>query len=180
MTISDFVADLRAPTPSAAAELAVYDFEQLMDKLAVYQSTLTHALQVQIDRQQNCLNQFRLKLRFLSPINQIQQKRTYCMDLEEKLTGLMENVLMQQKHRMALYAEQLKGLSPLDKLSQGYAYVEDMQHKVVNDMRRMKIGDSVCIYVRNGMIQAEITKTQEGCLEKEVEDGKGANVGTDI
>ena len=180
MTISDFVADLRAPTPSAAAELAVYDFEQLMDKLAVYQSTLTHALQVQIDRQQNYLNQFRLKLRFLSPINQIQQKRTYCMDLEEKLTGLMENALMQQKHRMALYAEQLKGLSPLDKLSQGYAYVEDMQHKVVNDMRRMKIGDSVCIYVRNGMIQAEITKTQEGCLEKEVEDGKGANVGTDI
>ena len=141
-----------------------------MDKLAVYQSTLTHALQVQIDRQQNCLNQFRLKLRFLSPINQIQQKRTYCMDLEEKLTGLMENALMQQKHRMALYAEQLKGLSPLDKLSQGYAYVEDMQHKVVNDMRRMKIGDSVCIYVRNGMIQAEITKTQEGCLEKEVEE----------
>ena len=95
-TIADFVADLRAPTPSAAAELAVYDFGQLMDKLAVYQSTLTHALKVQIDRQQNRLNQFRLKLKFLSPANQIQQKRTYCMDLEGKLAGLMESALKQQ------------------------------------------------------------------------------------
>lgn len=179
-TIADFVADLRAPTPSAAAELAVYDFGQLMDKLAVYQSTLTHALKVQIDRQQNRLNQFRLKLKFLSPANQIQQKRTYCMDLEGKLAGLMESALKQQKHRLALYAEQLKGLSPLDKLCQGYAYVEDMQHKVVNDVHRMKIGDIVCIYVKNGMIQAKVTKTQTGCLEKEVEHGDGADIGTDI
>jgi len=179
-TIADFVADLRAPTPSAAAELAVYDFGQLMDKLAVYQSTLTHALKVQIDRQQNRLNQFRLKLKFLSPANQIQQKRTYCMDLEGKLAGLMESALKQQKHRLALYAEQLKGLSPLDKLCQGYAYVEDMQHKVINDVHLMKIGDIVCIYVKNGMIQAKVTKTQTGCLEKEVEHGDGADIGTDI
>lgn len=179
-TIADFVADLRAPTPSAAAELAVYDFEQLMDKLAVYQSALTHALQVQIDRQQNRLKQFQLKLKFLSPINQIQQKRTYCMDLEGKLTGLMESARKQQKHRLALYVEQLKGLSPLDKLNQGYAYVEDMQHKVVNNVQRMKIGDIVCIYVKDGMIQAEVTKTQTSCLEKEVEHGDGTDVGTDI
>lgn len=179
-TIADFVADLRAPTPSAAAELAVYDFAQLMDKLAGYQSTLAHALQIQLDRQRNRLNQFRLKLKFLSPANQIQQKRTYCMDLEEKFAGLMERALKQQKHRLALYAEQLKGLSPLDKLSQGYAYVEDMQHKVVNDVQRMKIGDAVCIYVKNGMIQAKITKTQTSCLEKEVEHGDGADIGTDI
>lgn len=179
-TIADFVADLRAPTPSAAAELAVYDFEQLMDKLAVYQSALTHALQVQIDRQQNRLKQFQLKLKFLSPINQIQQKRTYCMDLEGKLTGLMESARKQQRHRLALYVEQLKGLSPLDKLNQGYAYVEDMQHKVVNNVQRMKIGDIVCIYVKDGMIQAEVTKTQTSCLEKEVEHGDGTDVGTDI
>lgn len=179
-TIADFVADLRAPTPSAAAELAVYDFAQLMDKLAGYQSTLAHALQIQLDKQRNRLNQFRLKLKFLSPANQIQQKRTYCMDLEEKFAGLMERALKQQKHRLALYAEQLKGLSPLDKLSQGYAYVEDMQHRVVNDVHCMKRGDTVCIYVKNGIIQAEVTKTQTDCLEKEVEHGDGADIGTDI
>ncbi len=190
-TIADFVADLRAPTPSAAAELAVFDFRQLMDKLTVYQSTLTHALQVQLERQQNRLSQLWLKLKFLSPVNQIQQKRTYCMDLEGKLVGFMENILVQQRHRLAIYAEQLKGLSPLDKLSQGYAYVEDMQHRVVNDVHCVRPEDTVCIYVRNGIVQAKVKSCREiantvpkeisiDCFEREVKYGEGADIGTDI
>ena len=154
-TITDFVADLRAPTPSAAAELAVYDFAQLMEKLAAYSNTLNHAVQVQIRKQQ------KLQLRYLSPVNQIQQKRTYTMDLEGRLSGLMAGVLTHHHHRLALYAEKLKGLSPLEKLSQGYAYVESAGHRVINDVNAVKPEDMVRIYVKNGTIQAEVKEIDE-------------------
>lgn len=92
-------------------------------------------------------------------MNQIQQKRTYCMDLEGRLTGLMNSALTQQHHQIALYAEKLKGLSPLEKLSQGYAYVEGADHKVINDVRKVKPEDLLQIYVKNGTIQAKVTQT---------------------
>lgn len=160
-TITDFVADLRAPTPSAAAELAVYDFAQLMEKLAAYSNTLNHAVQVQIRKQQNRLENQKLQLRYLSPVNQIQQKRTYTMDLEGRLSGLMAGVLTHHHHRLALYAEKFKGLSPLEKLSQGYAYVESAGHRVINDVNAVKPEDMVRIYVKNGTIQAEVKEIDE-------------------
>ena len=159
-TITDFVADLRAPTPSAAAELAVYDFAQLMDRLMAYSNALNHAMQLQVRRQQNRLENKKLRLKYLSPVNQIQQKRTYCMDLEGRLTGLMNSALTRQRHQMALYAEKLKGLSPLEKLSQGYAYVEDANHKVINDVNSVKPEDIVQIYVKNGTIRAEVNSVE--------------------
>lgn len=161
-TIIDFVADLRAPTPSAAAELAVYDFGQFMERLDIYQSTLKHALDVQLGRHKNRLENLALQIKYLSPVNQIQQKRTYCMDLEARLDTRMNTILTNQKHRMALYAEKLKGLSPLDKLSQGYAYVEDADHKVINDVNQVKPDDVLQIYVKNGTIQANVKKVMEG------------------
>ena len=161
-TIIDYVADLRAPTPSAAAELAVYDFGQFMERLEIYQSTLKHALDVQLGRHKNRLENLKLRVKYLSPANQIQQKRTYCMDLEGRLEGLMNTMLTQQKHRIALYAEQLKGLSPLDKLCQGYAYVEDIDHKVINNVNQVRPDDVLQIYVKNGTIQACVEKVMEG------------------
>lgn len=160
-TIADFVADLRAPTPSAAAELAVYDFAQLMDRFAAYKNALNHAVQLQLGKQQNRLENQKLRLKYLSPSSQIQQKRMYCIDLEGRLSGLMNSALTQQRHRMALYAEKLKGLSPLDKLSQGYAYVEDAQHRVINDIGKVKPADLLQIYVKNGAIQAKVEQVRE-------------------
>lgn len=159
-TIIDFVADLRAPTPSAAAELAVYDISQLMDKLAVYQFTLNHVMQVQLNKQKNRLENLQIRAKFLSPANQIRQKRMYAADLEERLARLMDMAVLEQRHKIALYAEKLKGLSPLEKLSQGFAYVEDKNQKVVNDIHRVKPNDIIQIYVKNGTIQAKVEKTE--------------------
>jgi exodeoxyribonuclease VII large subunit len=83
------------------------------------------------------------------------------MDLEEKLTNIMNERLTDNSHRLALYVEKLKGLSPLDKLSQGYAYVEDKGHKVVNSIGNVKKGDVVNIYVKNGMIESTVNYTTE-------------------
>ena len=77
----------------------------------------------------------------------------------------MGDILDQQKHRMALYAEKLKGLSPLEKLSQGYAYVEDENHRVLNDIHRTNLGDNVQIFVKNGVIGAEVKEIREALVQ---------------
>ncbi len=173
-TITDFVADLRAPTPSAAAELAVYDFAVLLERIAAFGNALNHAMLAQLKKQKNKLEGQRLRLKYLSPVSQIQQKRMYCMDLEGRLTSRMKTALTQQRHRMGLYAEKLKGLSPLEKLHQGYAYIEDIHHRVVNDVRKVKPEDRVEIYVKNGIIQAKVEEAREETY------GEGADIRADI
>ena len=173
-TIIDFVADLRAPTPSAAAELAVYDFALLMERILAYRNALGHAMQVQLERQKNRLDAQKMRMKYLNPESRIRQKRMYCMDLEVRMTGLMKHVLTKQQHRLGLYAAQLKGLSPLEKLSQGYAYIENEHHSVVNDVRKVKPEDKMQIYVKNGIIQARVEEVREETY------GEGADTGTDI
>ncbi len=160
-TIIDFVADLRAPTPSAAAELAVYDFGLLMEKIALYESTLNHHMAKRLELEKTRLENHKIRLRYLSPVNQLQQKRMYCMDLEGQLSGLMERCLMENRHKMALLAQQLKGLSPLEKLSQGYAYVENDKGQVLSDIRNVETGQAVRIYVKNGVVDAKTTGVAE-------------------
>ena len=160
-TIIDFVADLRAPTPSAAAELAVYDFQLLLDKMELYESTLNHHMGKRLELEKKRLENHKIRFRYLSPVNQLQQKRMYCMDLEGQLSGLMEKCLLQNRHRMALLAEQLKGLSPLEKLSQGYAYVENDKGQVLNDIKNVKPNQDIRIYIKNGIADAKITGVME-------------------
>ncbi len=160
-TIIDFVADLRAPTPSAAAELAVYDFELLMEKIGLYESTLNHHMGKRLELEKTRLENHKIRFKYLSPANQLQQKRMYCMDLEGRLSGQMEKCLTENRHRMALLAQQLKGLSPLEKLSQGYAYLENDNGQVLNDIRKAKPGQALRIYVKNGRIDAKTTGVTE-------------------
>lgn len=161
-TITDYVADLRAPTPSAAAELAVYDYMQLMEKLAIYQNTLTVKIQNKIKTSRNNLAALQMHISYLNPASKLQDKRVYCLELEEKLERLMNLKITESKHALALYIEQLKGLSPLDKLSQGYAFVENSRGDVVNNVKYVKKDEQLNIYVKNGIIHAKVEDVQEG------------------
>jgi exodeoxyribonuclease VII large subunit len=160
-TIADYVADLRAPTPSAAAELAVYDINQLFEKIESYKDTLNSCMINNLEKPKNRIENLSLRLKYLSPINQINQKRTYCMDLEGRLSNIINEKITDNSHRLAIYIEKLKGLSPLDKLSQGYAYVEDSNYRVVNDINKVNRGDKVNIYVKNGRITTTVNETME-------------------
>jgi exodeoxyribonuclease VII large subunit len=152
---------LRAPTPSAAAELAVYDINQLFEKIESYKDTLNSCMINNLEKPKNRIENLSLRLKYLSPINQINQKRTYCMDLEGRLSNIINEKITDNSHRLAIYIEKLKGLSPLDKLSQGYAYVEDSNYRVVNDINKVNRGDKVNIYVKNGRITTTVNETME-------------------
>ncbi len=160
-TIIDFVSDKRAPTPSAAAELAVYEYELLMRQLAGYRDALNLYMHKQLEREQSKLGSFKMQLRYLSPSNQLQDKRTYCMKLEDKLEFLMKRQLTDQKHQLAIYIEKLKGLSPLDKLGQGYAFVENGQGQVIHDVAQVSRGDEINIHLINGRILAKTMEIEE-------------------
>ena len=160
-TIIDFVSDKRAPTPSAAAELAVYEYELLMRQIAGYRDTLNLYMHKQLEREQNKLGSFKMQLRYLSPSNQLQDKRTYCMKLEDKLEFLMKRQLTDRKHQLAIYIEKLKGLSPLAKLGQGYAFVENGQGQVINDVAQVSRGDEINIHLINGRILAKTMEIEE-------------------
>ena len=154
-TIADFVADLRAPTPSAAAELAVYEYRQYEELLRDYQYHLERQLQHQVNRYRSRLEHLELKLRFLSPVNQIREKRTYALKIEERMEQAMQSVLLKKHHRLEVYIERLKGLSPLDKLNQGFSYVSDEQGKTVTDIDRVEIGSVLDIHVTNGRLKVK-------------------------
>lgn len=176
-TIIDYVSDLRAPTPSAAAELAVYDYSLLESQIEAIGNKMTSLMQGQIKRQAIRLNQMKMHLKYLSPLSQIQEKRTYSMELEDKLQSRMKSLLINRRHQLAIYIEKMKGLSPLEKLSQGYAFAENEAGEVINDISKVKKNQMMHIFVKNGKITAKVEQIQKGL---EVQNGEGNDTGTGI
>ena len=168
-TIADFVADLRAPTPSAAAELAVYDLEHLQDKLSEYAYTMQHMIRRTLGRCRQETEHYGVRLKYLSPVNRIRMKRTQALSLEERLQNVMEGRLRDSRHRLALYVEQLRGLSPLDKLNQGYAYAADSAGATLNSVDQVAVGDEIAVYVKDGSLRATV---KEKCARTYAAHGK--------
>ncbi len=160
-TIIDYVSDLRAPTPSAAAELAVYDVFQLQDNLQNCREMLIRSMRRQLRYKQEQAKQYELQLKYLSPANKIREKRTYLMKLEDQLEHAMKQQLAGKRHELAIYIERLKGLSPLQKLNSGYSYVVDDAGKNVRSVRAVNAGDEIKIYVTDGYLKAEVQEVQE-------------------
>ena len=158
-TIIDFVSDLRAPTPSAAAELAVYDVRQLLEFLEDRKEGLNRRLRAVLNRDRLRLQHAARSLQHLSPANRIRERRMTCIRLEEGLQAAMKRVLELGRNRLRLYAETLKGLSPLDKLAQGFSHVEDEAGRTVSDIGRIAPGDLLSIYMKNGRALAEVKET---------------------
>ncbi|MFU0828850.1 MAG: Exodeoxyribonuclease 7 large subunit [Lachnoclostridium sp.] len=165
VTIADFVADLRAPTPSAAAELAVRDIRDILFDLEAYHRNLNTGLQKKIAAYRSEIKQLSLRLEYASPIYQIRQKRQQLMDMEQKLSHRMTAVITMKKHQLELLIEKMDGLSPLKKLSRGYSLVLNSENKVVNSLLKVKEGEDLRICLTDGDVLAkayELVKKDRG------------------
>ena len=160
-TIADYVADLRAPTPSAAAELAVYDYRLTERTMIEYREDATRLLEQQIRMQRLRLREYQTKLMYLHPENQVRDYRQRIVDYEEKLRFLMENSLQKNKMRFTVDLEKMKKLSPLEKLNQGFSYVETADRKAVKRIGQVDVGDELTIYVTDGTIKVCAEETKE-------------------
>lgn len=159
-TIADYVADLRAPTPSAAAELAVFEYEKLVNGLEDINRRLLNRLNNRIMSYRHRLSDYEWKLGKLSPSNMLNNKRQYLADLELRLYDIMKSKTVNRRHSLMLMAERLNGLSPLNKLSGGYAYVSDGSGNPVNSLSDIECEDRLEIYVKDGSIDVAVLDKQ--------------------
>ena len=160
-TIADFVADLRAPTPSAAAELAVDDLRSVIEQLRVYQIRLMRGMGNRLDAARSRLEQYQLQLQYLGPANRLRENRQYTADMQDRFIELMNRKLTAYRHQLSLYLERFQGLSPLRKLNQGYAYVADARGKAVTSIAQTKPGERLEISVTDGVIETEVCSVRE-------------------
>ena len=165
-TIADFVADLRAPTPSAAAELAVDDMAQVMYTLSSYQKRFQRDMREEIEFQRVRLGQYQMRLKYLSPESRLRERRQALVDFEDTLRRAMDNKLQQYRHRLGIYLERYQGLSPLAKLNQGYSFVADTDGRGITSVSQVKPGDRVEISVTDGVIQAEVSDSRRETWQK--------------
>ncbi len=160
-TIADFVSDLRAPTPSAAAELAVFDYMLTKGKLQEQKIRMERFLRRELQSARDYLTHQSSKLRLLSPKNRLNENRRRLMDFEEKISDRMKRAWSEKKHQLVLLARTLDGYSPVKKISSGYAYVETGSHASLKSVDMVKVTEEITIHVQDGKIKAKVTEVEK-------------------
>ncbi len=155
-TIADFAADLRAPTPSAAAELAVFSWREFEMGLKEFWYSLNWQMENILQLKKMKLKQYETILGHAGPKDMLAQKRMELGEFADQLQYIIEQKLLSAKHQMELYIEELKGLSPLYKLQGGYSYVSDLDGNNIRSVQGLKEGQQVRLTMADGKAVAEV------------------------
>ena len=156
-TIADFVSDLRAPTPSAAAELAVFDYGLTKQRLIEHRLRMNRAISRSVSMVRQRLEHEKTKLKFLSPMSRLNENRRHLLELEDNILNQMNKIMTQKKHQLMLLARGLEGLSPAKKISSGYAYVET-KGQSIRTIENVHLEDEITIHVSDGTMKAVVTE----------------------
>lgn len=176
VTIADYVADLRAPTPSAAAELAVFDYRQFENRLEVLREALNRGVERNLERKKAQVEQYQMKLKLHHPERILNDHRQRLVQIQDQMERRIEERLTDRKHRLALLAGRLHGLSPLEQLSQGFGFVTDKDGKPVASVKELQKEESLQIRLADGRVETRILKIEglepgNGELEEETYGG---------
>ena len=186
-TIADYAADLRAPTPSAACELAIPDIMGQVEKLQQLEQNLQQVMTQNLHRNKMYLDNVAARLERVSPMTRFRNQRIYVDSLQERLTQIVtkryEEARRQyektaeripavfsekynrRRHQFELLLAKLDGLSPTAKLTGGYGYIADSKGAPICSVRNVKEHDSISVTVQDGTMEAngvKITEKSEG------------------
>lgn len=183
VTIADYVADLRAPTPSAAAELAVFDYFRFQTDLGARKQKLRREMGFHLEDSRNRLRRAEMKLNMNHPSRRLNEKRQRLAGAEDRLERLMAEKLQRKKQalevkgqrleramagrlkddkrRLAVISERLWGLSPLKKLSQGYGFITDQEGRRLESVCQADPGTKITVRVSDGKILARVEEREE-------------------
>lgn len=182
-TIADFVADLRAPTPSAGAELAVFDYYAFMEGLRALKQDLRAAFEDNIDNKRARYEKLILMLQNLSPEHRLREQRMKVITSQERLNDLMgtrlinmghlldtrkerlnemmRSYLVARRHVLDIRLERMEALSPIKRLSSGYAFVEKDDGSPLKSINQVEAGDTLILSIKDGKVVAEVKQKQE-------------------
>lgn len=160
-TICDFVSDLRAPTPSAAAELAVPDANELKRKIDNIILREEAVLLSEIKRLRTRLDGFSKTRALSSPLFMVDEKRVYLDRLSEKILTIAENSLEKNRNSLAVISGKLTVLNPLAIISKGYSATFKNDGSVVKSVKQLSLGETVNMKMADGSVKAEIVEIQE-------------------
>lgn len=159
-TLCDYAADLRAPTPSAAAELAAPDLSDLPEQLQDYaQRILAAGERVLSFKTRQILEQSE-RLARLSPQKKLRQDEKKLQNLANTIQLSLKNGIMKREEHLQLQTARLRALDPLAKLSGGYGYMTK-QGRTVSSVRELSMGDVLTIRVCDGTVQAVVEQVSE-------------------
>lgn len=164
-TIADFVADLRAPTPSAAAELAVADVTAWLQALDEDALQLQRIMQRMIKDARSRLRECELRMRYAKPQQRLMQQKQRLDEYEERLRRVMQSLLEQTRHQLALSEERLRRLSPYEKLESGYGCILTEDGRRIRSVSQVAPGEVVQIYLADGRMTARIQEVKESKVD---------------
>ena len=156
IVISDFVADLRAPTPSAGAELAVGDTGELAGSLIHYRGRMQSLMGAALKREGMRLEGYRLRMKLARPSRRLQDLRQDHDRRMEKLQRLMDERLRTEQNRIRLLQEKLARLSPFEKMEQGFALVTNEDGRRIRSVLELQEHETVSLTFRDGYASARI------------------------
>lgn len=160
-TIIDYVSDLRAPTPSAAAEIAVYEYKNLKETILSYQELMRRSFNQKIYIERLKYEKYRTKFKYLNPHGKLREQRQMLADYEEQMKRIMQKKICDKRHELLLRTEQMKRVSPLEKLQQGFSFVQNQNGQSVKSVVDVNLKERITIFVTDGQIEAEIKDIQK-------------------
>lgn len=161
VTISDFVADLRAATPSNAAELAVPDQTELRQHLAAQRAMLLTLMTRRLKQERQRVAQLAGARALRDPKNYIDDRRMQLDYTQRRLIAALQRLVAQQRERFVRLTSKLDAMSPLKVLSRGYSMTFDAQGHVVRSVRTLSCGDRITVRLADGRASAEVREIQE-------------------
>lgn len=160
-TIADFAADLRAPTPSAAAELAVPDKAALADAVSALEARMSRALESAFSAKRLRLNEMRRRLGENSPAQRGERMLASVAAAAARIDSLMESQLARRMHGIERMALRVKTAGPMDTLRRGYAVVTK-NGRAVKSVDELSAGDALQVLMTGGSAQAALTDIRKG------------------
>ena len=159
-TICDFVADLRAPTPSAAAELAVPDRLELKSELISYKQHILNLTKNKLDKERSKLLAIEKSGALRDPVTKLNENRRELLYLSERITNLTVSAVDGNKMKYAALAGKLNALSPLGVISRGHALAE-RHGKVVTKVKDISVNDEISVRLSDGTLKAKVIGIEE-------------------